>query len=68
MNKYSHNFFDGLVVMLWNMFWLGGCAYLIFWKGFSGWWFVLAILIASSARVGKFKGDWDDNKKEDEKK
>jgi hypothetical protein len=28
-----------------------GCAYVVFWRGFSGWWFVLAILLAGSFRA-----------------
>lgn len=30
---------------------LGGCAYLVFWKGHSGWWFALAILLSGSIGV-----------------
>ena len=27
----------------------GGCSYIVFWKGFSKWWFLLAILISGAA-------------------
>lgn len=30
---------------------LGGCAYVVFWRGASGWWFVLAILLSASVGV-----------------
>ncbi|MEC9268494.1 MAG: hypothetical protein VX464_20715 [Pseudomonadota bacterium] len=37
--------------LLFCCFWLsltiGGCAYLVFWRGESGWWFVLAVFMAS---------------------
>lgn len=36
---------------LWMAFCLVGCAYVVFWKGFSGWWFLLAILLALGANV-----------------
>lgn len=39
-------FFEGLV-------W-GGCAYMVVWRGFSGWWFAFA-LVASSAAYGPQK-------------
>ena len=28
---------------------LGVCAYVVFWLGFSGWWFVLALVLLSYA-------------------
>lgn len=28
---------------------IGGCAYIVFWKGYSGWWFVLAVLMSAGA-------------------
>lgn len=30
---------------------IGGCAYIVFWKGHSGWWFVLAILLSGAIGV-----------------
>jgi hypothetical protein len=34
-----------LVMLLWNVFIWGGTAYLVFWKGHSGAWFLLTIII-----------------------
>jgi hypothetical protein len=28
---------------------LGGCAYVVFWKGASPWWFVLAVMLSNAA-------------------
>lgn len=36
-----------IYVVLWMGFCIGGCAYLVFWRGESGWWFVLAIYLAA---------------------
>lgn len=43
---------------LWNALVLGTTAYLVFWCGFSGWWFALAIILCSSSgeRVSKALG------------
>ena len=38
-----------IYIILWEGFILGGCAYIVFWKGFSGWWFLLAGLLSSAA-------------------
>lgn len=35
------------LVLLWWAFCIGGCAYLVFWRDHSGWWFVLAVFLAS---------------------
>lgn len=32
---------------------IGGCAYLVFWRGHSGWWFLLAMLLMASFKTGK---------------
>ncbi len=32
-------------IVFFESFILGGCAYLVFWKGASAWWFVLAVLL-----------------------
>lgn len=34
-----------LVMLIWNLFVLGGTAYLVFERGHSGWWFLLALLL-----------------------
>jgi hypothetical protein len=39
------------VILAWNMFIMGGCAYLVFWKAASAWWFVLATILIF--RIGK---------------
>lgn len=32
--------------LLWQMFCIGGCSVVVFGLGHSGWWFVLALLMA----------------------
>lgn len=32
---------------IWSAAMIGGCAYLVFWRDVSGWWFLLAMLLAS---------------------
>ncbi len=44
---------NSILIFLWGIFNIGGCAYLVFWRGNSGWWFLLAILLASSITVKK---------------
>lgn len=34
-----------LADVAWGAFLFGGCAYLVFWRGNSGWWFVLALIL-----------------------
>ena len=29
--------------LVWAVFIIGGCSYIVFWKGHSGWWFALAL-------------------------
>lgn len=36
-----------------DAFLTGGAAYLVFWRGFSGWWFLLAILCGMSPTLYK---------------
>lgn len=36
-----------LFLLCWRMLVLGTCAYVVFWQGHSGWWFLLAILLCS---------------------
>jgi len=35
------------IKLLYNVFIIGGTAYLVFWKGQSGWWFILAMIFCS---------------------
>jgi hypothetical protein len=37
-----------LSVVLWNIFLMAGSVYLVFEKGASGWWIVLAMLMTQS--------------------
>ena len=41
----------GAMYFLFLAFRLGGTAYIVFWRGHSGWWFVPAIGLALSLRV-----------------
>lgn len=34
------------IVFSWNSIVFGTCAYVVFWLGHSGWWFLLAMIIA----------------------
>ena len=34
-----------VVQLIWDIFLVGGCAYLVFWRAESGWWFVLAVAL-----------------------
>lgn len=36
-------------IVLWEAFTLGGCSYLVFWRGESAWWFLLAVFLAGCA-------------------
>ncbi len=44
---------DGVLVVwilcafMWDIFLIGGTSYLVFYKGCSGWWFVLTVLLGS---------------------
>jgi hypothetical protein len=42
-------------VLVFDAFICVGCAYLVFWKGESGWWWALAILIMASEWAGAKK-------------
>jgi len=35
-------------VLIWNMFLVGGCTYLVFFRGASPWWFVLVMIFSAS--------------------
>ena len=37
----------GICGFFWLVLAMGTCTYLVFWMGHSGWWFALAILLAS---------------------
>ena len=41
------NFLILLVLVLYNAFIFSGCAYIVFWKGHSGWWFIPAFIAAN---------------------
>jgi len=34
--------------LIWDMFLVGGCSYLVFFHGASPWWFVLAMILSAS--------------------
>lgn len=36
-------------IVLWEAFIFGGCAYLVFWKGAHGAWFIFAFILSTSA-------------------
>ena len=38
-----------IYIVIWEAATLGTCTYLVFWKGYSGWWFLLAILLSTMA-------------------
>lgn len=38
-----------IYTIIWDVGIMGGCAYLVFWQGHSGWWFALAVIICSSS-------------------
>jgi hypothetical protein len=42
-----------LYCIVWDIGIMAGCAYIVFWKGQSGWWFLLAMFIAG----GGYKPD-----------
>lgn len=43
-----------IYVILYEGFFVGGTGYVVFWMGYSGWWFVLAVLF-SAGIVGPMK-------------
>lgn len=46
---------------IWGAACLGVCTYLVFWLDHSGWWYLLAILLASnstSTNAAKIRGTW----------
>jgi len=42
-----------IVSTVWDIIVFGFTAYLVFWKGHSGWWFIFAILLTSSTTLFK---------------
>lgn len=48
MNKAWAYIIGIICVTTWNVFIIGGCAYLVFWKEHSAWLFLLAIILMSS--------------------
>lgn len=42
-------------IVLWESMVIGGCAYVVFGLGYSGWWFLLALMLSASAYKPK---DW----------
>lgn len=55
--------------LVWGLVILGGCAYAVFWLDHSGWWFLLAMLLAGSwnckncrspAQIEAMRGEDDD--------
>ena len=36
------------IVFFESLIW-GGCAYVVFWRGVSGWWFALALVVSGAA-------------------
>jgi hypothetical protein len=39
-----------LTMLIWNLFIWSGTAYLVFWKGHSGVWFILTILMTGTIK------------------
>jgi hypothetical protein len=46
--KYVNCIIVSLLVVAYDAFLIGGCAYLVFWRGNSAWWFVLAVALLKS--------------------
>ena len=40
---------DNILGFLWAIFVVTGASYLVFYKGISAWWFVLAVLLLSAS-------------------
>ena len=50
----SWDFMVVLVCVIYNLSILAGTAYLVAERGWSGWWFLLAVLILANAKTGSF--------------
>ena len=51
------NFWDFMVILvavLYNLSILAGTAYLVAERGWSGWWFLFALIILANAKTGNF--------------
>jgi len=48
---------DSICVLLWLIFLFGGCTYLVFWKGASGAWYLLAMMLGSGMNRKKKESD-----------
>ena len=42
---------DSILLIIWCMFVVGGCTYLVFWMDASGWWYLLAILLIGTSNT-----------------
>lgn len=42
-----------IYIIIWDCGLIAGCSYLVFYKGHSGWWFLLAIYLAGSCMKPK---------------
>lgn len=50
-----------ILTFIWDVFLIAGTSYLVFWKGVSGWWFVLAIVIGLQPSLYKALNRKHDN-------
>ena len=57
MNNNTAIFFSLVLKYVWMMLCFGTCAYAVFWIGYSGWWFLLAMALSASAST--LQTDWD---------
>lgn len=39
--------------LIWDIICVGGCTYLVFWRGHSGWWYILALAVCDSSTMYK---------------
>jgi len=46
-----------IYVIFWEALTIGGCAYLVFWQGQHGAWFILAVVLSS---MGYSPSKWND--------
>jgi hypothetical protein len=47
--------------LVWSLTIVGACTYLVFWRNESGWWYVLAVLLASAWRCNT-EGDLENQR------
>ena len=48
--KYVNCIILSLLILAYNAFLISGCAYLVFWKGHSGWWFLLTLVLLGGVK------------------